>query len=336
MPDMDDQPPSVGSAVSDFFGAGAVVRQLVGPIAQGVGAYLQPLLRKRDNRAQVQMFNDWHEALIQKGFDPSGVELTISQRAEVRLLADSIKSQRNREEIAAAAIEHAQVDENPADPRVSAPDMDWLNRFWRIAEHISNDEMQDFFGMVLSRRATCKAAVSARALEFLALLSGEEAKALERIASLTISIDAGEDRSVGVLNFLSGSGKLSSDRRPDGLNQTLPLYVQPLHQELFGPLGIFVESGWAADFHFYGSGPGALPFSIADRQFEVICEDRDLGETQTLRLGSGIRLSSLGREIVQLIKPKADEGYLSLLKEGLEHRGLGLRELSSRSPEQNA
>ncbi len=328
MSDENEKSPAPGSAISDLFGAGAVVRQLVGPITQGIGAYLEPLRRKRDNRAQVEIFNDWHEALIQKGFDPTNVELNLSQRAEVRLLAENIKSQRNRELIAAATIEHAQTDSSPIDPQLAAPDIDWLDRFWRIAERISDAEMQDFFGMVLSRRATCKAPISARALEFLALLSGEEAKALERIASFTVAINGGDDRSTGVMRFLSGSGKLSNDCRPDEVNRRLALYVQPLHQELFGPLGIFVESGWAENFHFYGVGPGTHRFSVADREFEVTCEDRDLNETRTLSLGSGTKLSTLGREIINLVKPRADVGYLDLLREGLEYRGLKLSEVS--------
>lgn len=129
--------------------------------------------------------------------------------------------------------------------------------------------MQRFFGMALARRASRQATVSARAIEFLSLLSGAEAQALERIASFTlVTTKAGDEG--GVLQSLPSVSLDDPDReRKQRASDALTMYVQPLKQGLFGSLGVFVETGWAHSFHYWKSGPGTREFRIAGRYFKV-------------------------------------------------------------------
>jgi hypothetical protein len=77
--------------------------------------------------------------------------LTLAERAEVKLLADSIFAQSNCEAIASAAIEYAKNNSHISDSGIPEPDADWLDRFWRVAQNVNSDDMQRFFGMVLAR-----------------------------------------------------------------------------------------------------------------------------------------------------------------------------------------
>lgn len=70
--------------------------------------FLPHTTKARENKAQIAMFDAWDEALKAKGYHGRTVELTLAERGEVKLLADSIVAQSNREAIACEAIEYAQ------------------------------------------------------------------------------------------------------------------------------------------------------------------------------------------------------------------------------------
>ncbi|WP_440410591.1 DUF2806 domain-containing protein [Neorhizobium petrolearium] len=327
----DDQLPttSSGFGISDLAGFGKIATALIGPITQGIGKLLQPGQYRREQQAQIDKFGAWDIALKARGYDVKTVDLTLAERAEVKMHAEAIVAQQNRESVAAAAIEHVETGRIADIGELPPPDDDWLDRFWRIAERIGNDDMQKFFGMILARRATGQAIVSARALEFLALLSGEEARALERIASFSLSIVDSQQSNTGVLNIMSVNGRYGSAKTPTETSKALTMWVQPLHRDLFGSLGIFVESGWAHGFYFHRSGPGHFRFSVANRTFELDASTEHLNDEGSFSLGSGVGLSPLGQEIINIIRPPADERYVDLLLAGLRERGLQPVEVTS-------
>jgi hypothetical protein len=105
------------------------------------------------------------------------------------------------------------------------------------------------------------------------------------------------------------------------------MHVQPLHSDLFGSLGIFVERGFAHPFSFWRSGAGTFPFRVGDRSFEITATAEHLNNDGSFYMGHGYGLSPLGREIVAIIRPRADEGYIRLLKEAFELIGLPMIEI---------
>ncbi|GEO83371.1 MULTISPECIES: DUF2806 domain-containing protein [Alphaproteobacteria] len=314
------------TAIGDFLGAGKVVSALIGPITQGVGKLLTPGQRRRDNNALQKIFHSWDDAFNAKGYRVKGAELSIAERADLRLTVENVMHQANREDVAIAAIEHAEIDTAPVDPAIPPPDFAWISRFWSIAEKVTDEDIQRFFGMVLSRRATRRSNVSARSLEFLSLLSREEAKALERIASLTIAMSDQGAPNWGVLNRFSlpVSGSKFGSEHP--LNARVAMYVQPLEQRLFGSLGVFIEDGWAHGFYYWKSGPGKFSFQIGTRSFSVLASSKDLNDEGSFSLGSGVGLSPLGRELVSLIKTPADQGYIEIVIEAMNASGISWEE----------
>lgn len=318
--------PTPSGGVSDLAGLGKAWASLINPIMHGVGKVFSPTLRKRENKAQIAMFDAWDEALKAKGYHGRTVELTLAERGDVKLLADSIVAQSNREAIASAAIEYAQSNEPIVDPSIPEPDADWLDRFWRVAQNVNTDEMQRFFGIVLARRASCQATVSARAIEFLSLLSGAEAQALERIASFALFTTEIGDVG-GVLDSLPHVAMNDPDReRKQRASDALTMYVQPLKQGLFGSLGVFVETGWAHSFQYWKSGPGTREFRIAGRYFRVTGGQDHLTDG-SLYIGTGVGLSPLGAELVGIINSPADDEYVRLLVGGLRLFGMQVEEV---------
>jgi hypothetical protein len=316
-------PPVISDpAVGDLAGLGKIATALIGPITAGVGFALKPFQHRRENKAQIDSFNAWEAALAHHGLEISKVELSLAQAAEVRATAEKIVKQANRIDVAIAAIEHADHDSAPLDPSLTAPDPDWLGRFWRIAENISDEEVQRFFGTVLSRQAAGKAAISARALEFISLLSGEEAKALERIASFTVEIEDRGHPNWGVMHSIAVLNSGGAGPEAVARNARVTMHVQPLQADLFGSLGIFVQSGFANAFFFWQSGTGTFHFRVGGRGFKVTATADQLDEEGSFYLGSGYGLSPLGREIISMIRPRADEAYIQLLREAFELRGL--------------
>lgn len=313
----------------DAFGFGSIAKYLAGPIVHGVGKMFKPLVHRLDNAAQIANWNSWDEALKTKGYSAKSVELTLGERAEVRLLAEAIDKQANREAVASEAVMCAKtLVSDPSVGRLPAPDIEWVERFWRLAENVNQVEMQRVWGTVLARCASGSASFSARALEFLSTLSGEEARKLERIAKYVVTYKVDDDLiDSAIMSHLTYfSDRLSGEEnaRIDEFNNRLRKHVGDIDTPLFGSLGIYIESGWA---HEISQNPkaGTIYFSIAGLELEAVLPAGRLDKTGKYHIGGSTGLSPLGREIVAMINPEPDMAYLDLLREGFSLKGLELR-----------
>lgn len=317
----------------DIFGLGGIAQYLAGPIVQGIGRVLKPLVHRLDNAAQIANWNAWDEALKVKGYEASAVDLTLGERAEVRMVAEAIIRQDNREAIAIEAINHGKtLTTDPTIGQLSGPDADWIERFWRLAENVSQPDMQEFWGVVLARRSTGKAAFSARALEFLSTLSGDEARKLERIAKFAVShyVDQGVSDHA-VMNHLSDhTDRLSGERKKEleAFNKRLHDFIGNIDTPLFGSLGIYIEGGWA---HSILQKPdnGKIRFTVAGTDFEAVIPSGHVDQHGFYYIGGSTGLAPLGREMVSMIAPEPDERYFDLLLEGFKIKGLDLRRVAA-------
>lgn len=309
--------------ISDLGGFAGVAKALIGPIAHGVGSFLGPWKARRDATTQIGILGNYSKAFEQLGLSVKSADLEITDRTRLRVLAEQITAQENREAIAHAAIEHSERLTPIAD--VSAPTPEWLSQFWSLAQHVTEESMQSFWGLLLARRSVSGSNISARTLNFLSMLSGEEARALERISSFAVQISDNGKVNMGILQSLVVPSANKSDIYE--ISEDIRRYVEPLRTELFTAIGIYNGATGTHYIGFGGSGPRKEQINISDRKFELVVDEQNLSENKEFAVGVGVGFTPLGTEIVNIIRPPADEGYVGLLVHGLNARGLKVTEL---------
>ena len=184
--------------------AEGLVKPLIQPISHGIGKISAPFINRLANQKQLANFDEWDQALRLRGYDPQRVELTLGQHTEVRVTAENIRHQANRENVAIEAIDYTRNISARIDPHFENEPVqpEWVDQFWRLAENISSADMQAFWGKVLARKCLGLSNISARALHFISTLSGEEAYALEQIAARVVTV---VDPSGATISGLVGS-----------------------------------------------------------------------------------------------------------------------------------
>jgi uncharacterized repeat protein (TIGR03899 family) len=107
----------------------------------------------------------------------------LEDRTQERLNFQETKKQLNIENVTAFAAEELK-DEPPV---TDAPlDEDWTTRFFRIAEDISNEEMQALWGKILAGEIKQPKSYSLRTLELIRNLSKNEAEIFMKVANFAI------------------------------------------------------------------------------------------------------------------------------------------------------
>lgn len=107
----------------------------------------------------------------------------IEERAQERHKFQEVKRQLNIENVTAFAAEELK-DEPPVTDEPL--DEDWITRFFRIAEDISNEEMQNLWGKILAGEIKEPKTYSLRTLELIRNLSKKEADTFIKVANFAI------------------------------------------------------------------------------------------------------------------------------------------------------
>jgi hypothetical protein len=277
------------------------------------------------NRTQLTAFEDWNKALKRSGLSLKAAELSLEDRATVRLLAEEARRQSNRESVALNAAQEFNDSPNllnTAPEESSELDVGWLDRFWLLAQDVSDSEMQQVWGRILARQTTGAARYSARALQTLSLLSRDEARELERIATFAIRTELSYKAECYVLTSFNNLG---DNKQLEELSQHLATIVnyKKLHREVFGPAGIYLDSGsgWGHDAGTHIKNTAGL-LLICGRRIELSFPP---GEDRDYFFGGGLALSPVGVEILDLIKAEANETYLTTIVEALKMLGAQVR-----------
>lgn len=295
--------------VSDILGASKPATRLIEAIERGVGNLLQPWQSRRIAEAEISNFENWNLALERSGLAPKRAELTLQDRAAVRIVAEDIRHQQNREAVAIqATAEFKQEDETVIESNPSAVDAEWIDRFWRLAQDVSNADMQAVWGRILARKTTGRGTYSARCLETISLLSREEVSLLERLATLLWSATVRGKQAFFIVHHVQ---QLNSKAETQEMQARLRSIVGDLHKEIFGPAGIALDSGsgWAQSAEI-DTTDGLALFSIANKSFRLTFPNAD---TKTAYFGSSLGISPLGGEIFSLISVTPNENYIAAL-----------------------
>lgn len=112
------------------------------------------------------------------------LEQPIETRIQSRLDFQENKKQNNIENITAFATQELKDEEEILNEAI---DEDWTTRFFKIAEDISNEEMQSLWGKILAGEIKKPKSYSLRTLDLIKNLSKTEADTFIKVANFTIN-----------------------------------------------------------------------------------------------------------------------------------------------------
>lgn len=191
--------------------------------------------------------------------------------------------------------------EYDGEPPQAEPDPDWLERWRENAGGVSSDKMQDLWAQVLAREVRKPGSLSLRALDLLKNLDSNDAEKIERLSPFVI--DAGF--------VYSPSG--ASDRDWLGFEDAIAL------QEL----GILTGVGAAGlALRMTSSSPSQFSLGLEIGRYGLGLDGDDPAASVTL---SGYKVTSIGKEILQLVTTEPDLEYIEAFALNIKKQGLKVR-----------
>ncbi|BCX19618.1 MAG: hypothetical protein KatS3mg117_3300 [Geminicoccaceae bacterium] len=329
--------------ISDLLGLREFAVELVRATRVGLGHGFGPWLRRRQAKASVDILSLSKEAVSSWDDVPVSMEalLDLDGRVRLHVSKELRRQQRNREPVAIEAIEEWRggVSEEGKEGKGATGARltdEWIDRFWRLAQDVSNADLQRLWGRVLAREARRPGSVALQTLDILSRLDREAAEELQRLGGCTSSATTRRgSRSVILQSFHADS--LAGDRRPDSVDAVesrLERIVGDDVWERFGALGLLGLSRWtraifvlAAGVDFSAAREADEPrFELAGAPFRLrgLPPPRDPSRKDEVHLGEGLGWTRPGREIPSLARVAPDPDHLASLREGFEHLGLTL------------
>jgi hypothetical protein len=271
--------------------------------------------------------------LKEKGLPMNAAELSLGDRAAIRVVAQEQRHQLNREAIAACAVEEVRANVEDLSTSKGQPfDPDWLDRFWSFAENVSNEDFRSIWGRILVRQGSGKGSYSPRTLYTLSMLTRDEAEALSRLAPFATTSVLGSEMTSAIwltaADHLDQHFETSANEAINEINSQIQTLIGSVRREVFGPAGVMVDDGWAYEARATVTAGTAyiriagIPYSISGFPSPLPHSRSQDGDVALL--GSGIRFSSVGAEIVELIAAQPDSRHVELLASAFRAYGLDL------------
>ena len=156
-----------GKAISRLIGAGVEIPAAwLEGIAQGIRD-------KSDARSQIS------QVIAKQVAEMAASDPEVMERAMGNMLARSYRVQKNKDAVAAVAIEDLTND--PPNPESQGPSDDWMMKFERYAEDASSDDLRTMFGKLLAGEIRKPTAISQATLHFVSMLDAQTAQLIERV-----------------------------------------------------------------------------------------------------------------------------------------------------------
>jgi uncharacterized repeat protein (TIGR03899 family) len=142
-------------------------------------AMLESSVLKRDIDYKDKIISISSSSDMQKS-----VSLALEERISQRTSYQENKKQLNLENITSLAAEQLTKEETVTDEPL---DEDWITRFFRIAEDISNEDMQALWAKILAGEIKKPKSFSVRTLEIIKNISQREAEVFKQVANFAIT-----------------------------------------------------------------------------------------------------------------------------------------------------
>jgi hypothetical protein len=193
--------------IKDLAGLSEPLKRLIEVTADGVGALCKPYLIKKTANAKADEMRIMAQAHVdrQKILNSAGYEtndfpillsyeesnnlLSLPERAEARKIYQESKKQQNIEAICANAAEEL---ESESEVPENKPAPDWINHFFDMAEKVSSEDLQFWWGRILAGEIKKPGSFSLRTLEILKNLSRKEAETFVKLSNYIIEDGSGQ------------------------------------------------------------------------------------------------------------------------------------------------
>ena len=190
--------------IKDAVGLSEPLKRLIDVIAEGIGAVSYSWLVRKNADAKAYEIRTIAKAVEDSLKLPGGIkyedgairietstsiepqvlqDMSLDQRMILRMAYQETKRQSNLEQIIQHAYEDLKDDQEPISEET--PQRDWINRFFRIAEDISTDQMQTLWGKILSGEVKKPGSYSLRTLDLLKNITQAEAELFVQVCKVS-------------------------------------------------------------------------------------------------------------------------------------------------------
>ncbi len=225
----------------------------------------------------------------------------IEERTQERINFQETKKQLNIENITAFAAEELK-DEPPVTDEPL--DEDWTTRFFRIAEDISNEEMQALWGKILAGEVKQPKSYSLRTLELIRNLSKREADTFMKVANFSVKSGNGSYIFKG-----NDDDKLSKDYN-----------VNYMDIALLKEIGL-IQPGDFVSHQFLQQTTDSQRVLIAGN---IVIFVKVKANTPTVLMPVDV-FSSSGNELLKLIKPTPPFNYLTYFANSIKNENVEVK-----------
>lgn len=326
-------------AIKDLFGLGKVlpIDKLIEVISKSVGRLSKPYFDRQDIDTKVYEIKKLAEAkaeemkIISKAVHDNyqltgGIEYKeekitvnspkeipnqnekvlipnspIEERAQERLNFQEAKKQLNIESVTAFAAEELKNEQPITDEPL---DEDWTTRFFRIAEDVSNEEMQALWGKILAGEVKQPKSYSLRTLELIRNLSKKEADIFIKVANFAIKVGDGSYIFKG-----NSADKLSND-----------FHVNYIDIAYLKELGLILPGDFVN--HQFLQQPTDIQRILTAGHIVIFVQTK--ANTPTVAMPVEV-FSSTGNELLKLIKTTPSFDYLTYFASSIKNENVEVK-----------
>ena len=162
---------------------GKPIEKLIEVISQGIGTLYKPRAIRKEAEAEAYKIGIIEKAKANAIAEGKIIDLELYENIQERILHQETRKQINIDNIAQIAANQLNQEKEVSEEKVED---DWTTRFFKIAEDISDDEMQNLWGRILAGEIKQPKSFSLRTLEILKNLSKYEAEVFTKFAQLKL------------------------------------------------------------------------------------------------------------------------------------------------------
>ncbi|MCK4568890.1 MAG: DUF2806 domain-containing protein [Bacteroidales bacterium] len=162
---------------------GKPITKLIEVVSKGIGTLYKPTAIRKKADAEAYRIGILEKAKSKAKAERKEIELEIFERAENRLLHRELLRQQNIEEVIQIAGDQLNQEESVSDDPV---DDDWIARFFNIVQDISDKDVRNLWGRILSGEVKKPNSYSFRTMDTLRNISPLEAKLFMKFSKFVL------------------------------------------------------------------------------------------------------------------------------------------------------
>lgn len=185
--------------IEDITGLGKAIVKLIEVVSVGIGEWSKPYMIKRIAKAEAESLellsekieNNDNNLFIQYKDNNLTIqtkevnnELSISERALSHLVHKEVRKQMNTEQIIDRTVFFLKNKKDVSEEKV---DVDWINKFFKHTEDVSNPEFQLLWSKVLAGEIMKPGSFSPRTLDLLRNITKQEARVIQKYANIALT-----------------------------------------------------------------------------------------------------------------------------------------------------